>query len=48
LQVFPPKEGEDVGPAIDELNAKFTLNFEEFARNARRAAARAVAGGPPR
>ncbi len=48
LQIFPPKEGEDAGPALDELNAKFTLNFEEFARNARRAAGRAVASGTPR
>lgn len=48
LQLFPPKEGEDVGPALDELNAKFTLNFEEFARNARRSAERAAGAGAAR
>jgi hypothetical protein len=48
LQIFPPKEGEDVGPALDELNAKFTLNFEEFARNARRSAERAGASAAAR
>jgi hypothetical protein len=48
LKIFPPKEGEDVGPAIDELNATFVKNFEEYARNARRSAERAGGGAAAR
>lgn len=34
LKLFPPKEGEDVTAATDELVTVFKANFEEFARNA--------------
>jgi hypothetical protein len=35
LKLFPPKEGEDVTAAIDELNTVFQKDFEEYAKNAR-------------
>lgn len=38
LKLFPPKEGEDVEPAIDELVSVFKANFLEYARNAASAA----------
>lgn len=41
LQLFPPKEGEDAIAALDELVTKFKLNFEEYARNARKSLAAA-------
>lgn len=34
LKLFPPKEGEDVTAANEELTTVFKANFEEFARNA--------------
>jgi len=34
LKLFPPKEGEDVQAANDELVGVFKADFEEFARNA--------------
>lgn len=34
LKLFPPKEGEDVQAANDELVSVFKADFEEFARNA--------------
>lgn len=40
LTKFPPKEGEDVSAAAQELVDTFTKNFEEFAANARRTAGR--------
>jgi hypothetical protein len=43
LTRFPPKEGEDVEAAAQELVDIFTKNFEEFAANARRSAARTPA-----
>lgn len=42
LTKFPPKEGEDVSAASQELVDTFTKNFEEFAANARRAAERSA------
>ena len=36
LKLFPPKEGEDALPAIDELQTVFKANFTEYAANARR------------
>lgn len=41
LQLFPPKEGEDAIAALDELVTKFKLNFEEYAKNARKSLAAA-------
>lgn len=35
LKMFPPKEGEDVQAANNELVSVFKANFEEFAKNAR-------------
>jgi hypothetical protein len=42
LKRFPPKEGEDVEAAAQELVDTFTRNFEEFAANAKRSLARAA------
>jgi len=36
LKLFPPKEGEDVQAANNELVSVFKADFEEFARNASR------------
>jgi hypothetical protein len=41
LKKFPPKEGEDFEAAAQELVDTFAKNFEEFAANAKRSAARA-------
>jgi hypothetical protein len=43
LTRFPPKEGEDFEAAAQELVDTFVKNFEEFAANAKRSAARAPA-----
>ena len=40
LKLFPPKEGEDIQAANDELTMVFKANFAEFARNASAATAR--------
>lgn len=39
LKLFPPKEGEDVVAALDELVGVFKKNFDEYANNARKALA---------
>lgn len=39
LKLFPPKQGEDVQAANNELVAVFKADFEEFARNAAKAPA---------
>ncbi|MFQ3596469.1 MAG: hypothetical protein SNJ63_10195 [Sphingomonadaceae bacterium] len=44
LKKFPPRAGEDVTEAAQELLATFVLNFEEFAANARRSSSGARAG----
>jgi hypothetical protein len=40
LKIFPPKPGEDVQAANDELVTTFKKNFEEFAHNEANASAR--------
>lgn len=35
LKLFPPKEGQDAIPALDELVSVFKANFQEYARNER-------------
>jgi len=39
LKLFPPQEGEDAVAALDELVGVFKGNFDEYARNARKALA---------
>ncbi len=39
LKLFPPKEGEDAIAALDELVGVYKKNFDEYARNARKALA---------
>lgn len=36
ISLFPPKEGDDVGAALDELVTVFKKNFEEYGVNARK------------
>ncbi|HEV2816742.1 MAG TPA: hypothetical protein VGW40_05925 [Allosphingosinicella sp.] len=44
LSHFPPREGEDVTVAIQELVDVFKRNFQEYANNERQAAARRAGG----
>lgn len=37
LKLFPPQEGEDAVAALDELVGVFKGNFDEYARNTRKA-----------
>jgi hypothetical protein len=41
VSLFPPKEGDDATPALEELVTTYKKNFDEYARNARTALARA-------
>ncbi len=45
LTRFPPREGEDIEAAAADLAATIARNFKEVAAHARRAVARAPAGG---
>ncbi len=39
ISLFPPKEGDDVSAALDELVTVFKKNFDEYAANARKSMA---------